>query len=186
MNRKRLLLVIDRDGTIIDNDDFPGREADWRKNLKTNKGVIEFILYLQSMFEVTSIVVSNQSGVARGYFDIQTVKDVNLYLEKTLKGNGIKIANWQFCPYVDKIYANKYPKIQLIDKWIKEKSKRKPSPEMVLDGLAELNKSIEDFESILVIGNRKDDSDLAKNLGARFIDVTGKTSKELIDILAVV
>lgn len=186
MKQKSLLLVIDRDGTLIINDNFPGKEANWVETLEINRSVAEFILYLQNSFYVTNIVVSNQSGVARGYFDVQTVQSINSHIDNMLRDFGIKIASWQFSPYVDKSYVMRYPQINFLGAYIKEKTKRKPSPEMVYDGLKELNKTIVDFDTVLVLGNRKDDSDLSDNLGAYFIDVAEKTSKQLIDILAVV
>ena len=74
---KRVLVVLDRDGTIIANDDFPGKRDDWKKALKLNSPVVSFLSYLQTKYKTTKIVVSNQSGVARGYFDKNRVEEIN-------------------------------------------------------------------------------------------------------------
>jgi len=181
-----MLLIIDRDGTLLASDDFPGKEHDWKGTIKINKPVAQFVSHLKNVFNVTSIVVSNQAGVARGYFDLDRVKAINSKLNQELMKSGIKIDSWQFCPDVDGAYLKKNPEVKILENYIKEKTKRKPSPKMVFDGLLELKKNIKDFDTILVLGNQKDDADLAKNLNARFINVVGKTLKELIDILAVI
>ncbi len=72
-----LLLILDRDGTLIENDNFFGKSQKWRKELRINEVVISFISYLQTKYKTTKIVISNQSGVARGYFSTQRVKFIN-------------------------------------------------------------------------------------------------------------
>ena len=63
---------------------------------------------------------------------------------------------------------------------MKEKTLRKPSPEMVFEGLDKLQKKITEFQSIIVIGDKdEDDGRLAQNLKGKFIDVKGKGYEEL-------
>ena len=64
--------------------------------------------------------------------------------------------------------------------YVKDKTRRKPSPEMVLDGLKEVKRELDTFSDVLVIGNSDDDQKLAENLKAKYVDVTGKSYEELV------
>lgn len=177
---KCVLVILDRDGTIISNDGFFGRESNWRRELKLNAPVVSFLSYLQTKYKTTRIVVSNQSGVARGYFDEQRVQEVNETIAELLKEQGIKIDSWNICPDVDAAYAKRHTEIPWRQSFVKKSTKRKPSPAMVTDALAILGNKISDFDSVMVIGNNDDDQALARVLGARWIDVRGKTYETLV------
>jgi rfaE bifunctional protein nucleotidyltransferase chain/domain len=179
MERKKLLLIIDRDGTLITNDDFFGQDPDWKTQIKYNNDVISLLSYLQTKFQTTKIVASNQAGVARNYFDDQRVRDINSTIDLELKSRGIKIDSWQFCPDMDSGYVAKNP-LKVNPAYVKKTTKRKPATTMVVDGLLEINKSIADFMEVLVIGDRDDDAKLAVKLKAKFIDVKWKKYPELI------
>jgi rfaE bifunctional protein nucleotidyltransferase chain/domain len=179
MERQKILIILDRDGTLIINDDFPGRNENWQAEIKLNNDVVSYVSYLQTKYNTTKIVVSNQSGVARGYFDEQRVKDINAKINQELKSRGVKIDNWQFCPDMDKGYVlNHSLKVNPI--YVKTNTRRKPGAVMVKDGLTEIGKNLNDFPIILVMGNGKDDQDLAFNLKAKFINVTGKKYLDLV------
>ncbi len=176
-----LLLVIDRDGTLIENDDFLGRNEDWKRELRLNEAVVSYLSYLQTKYKTTKIVVTNQAGVARGYFDCSRVEEINRHLDTVLQGKGLIIQNWQYCPEVEASYAElKKQELTFIADFVKEKTKRKPSPEMVDDGLQQLQKKKEDFTEVLVLGDREEDKGLAQNLMVKFIDVNGKGYEELL------
>jgi histidinol phosphatase-like enzyme len=61
------------------------------------------------------------------------------------------------------------------------KTKRKPSPSMVFDALKKLGLGLEDFEKIVVFGDREEDEKLASNLHAIFFNIKNKTEKEIIE-----
>jgi rfaE bifunctional protein nucleotidyltransferase chain/domain len=175
IDRKKLLLIIDRDGTIIENDDFPGKENNWEDKLKLKKNVVNFLNILQTKYKTTKIVVSNQSGVARGYFDCKRVEDINKFIESKLNLEGITIDNWQYCPDVDSKFANlKKNELNLNFSFVKDVTRRKPHVTMVNDALIRLGFQKENFDEVFVIGNAKDDEILAKNLNSKFINVENK------------
>lgn len=182
LDTKKMLLIIDRDGTIIEDTHYIGKDKDWKNEIKIIKPVIDIISYLQTKHDTTKIVVSNQAGVARKFFDCKTVEEINKYIDGELKKKGIKIDNWQYCPDADKAYAERKKKegFEFNSKFVKEKTKRKPNPDMVLDGLKELGKDLKDFTGIIVIGDNEDDKGLAKNLGANLIDVKEKSYDGLL------
>lgn len=178
---KRLLVILDRDGTIIHNDGFVGRDDDWKRALSLNAPVVSFLSYLQTKYKTTMIVVSNQSGVARGYFDEERVQEVNTVINEMLKNQGVKIDAWQYCPDVDAVYVSSHPEIPWQKKFVKKTTKRKPFPAMVIDALKEMGKNIRDFDTIMVLGNSQDDDGLAKALDAEWLDVRGKTYETLVE-----
>ena len=181
LKRESILMVLDRDGTLIDDEGFLGKNPDWKGKVKLKKEVIEFIAAIQRKYSTMKIVVSNQAGVARGYFGCKTVEEINKHIAGLLIKNGIKIDDWQYCPYVDFEYAklNK-EKINFNPEFIKEKTKRKPSPDMVYDALKALNKKLSDFSMIVVLGDKSEDKEMAKNINAEFIDSNHKTCKQML------
>ncbi|OGG04834.1 hypothetical protein A2Z33_06010 [Candidatus Gottesmanbacteria bacterium RBG_16_52_11] len=50
---------------------------------------------------------------------------------------------------------------------------------MIKDALSGLGKKPEDSEMLLVLGDRDEDSQLATNLGAVYIDVKGKSETQM-------
>lgn len=179
VKRENLLLVIDRDGTLIEDVSFLGKEKHWKKQVKLKKDVIDLLIYIQTKYDAVNVVISNQGGVARGYYDIKTVENINKCIEDLLMKKGIVMDNWQYCPDVDKDYALLMKEFRFNRKYVKDKTRRKPSPEMLLQALKELNKNKENFDKIVVIGNSKDDADMAENMNVKFIDVNNKTYAEL-------
>jgi len=142
---------------------------------------VDFLIYLKTKYDVTFIVVSNQAGVARKYFDCKKVEEINKYVDDMLKEKGIDIVNWQYCPDVDSDYAKLMKdKLKFDSKFIKKKTRRKPNTDMLLDGLKEINKKIEDFADTIIIGDRHEDKELADKLECKFIDVNDKNYNDLI------
>ncbi len=178
--REEILVIIDRDGTIVQKVKFLGKGKYWKKAIRLNKHVIDFLSAIQTKVNAIFIIVTNQAGVARGYFNCERVEEVNRYIDKLLRKNCVNIQDWRYCPDVDRVYAEKKTTIKFKKEYIKEKTKRKPCTDMVLDGLKHLKKSLDDFHRIIVIGDRHEDKGLAENLYAQYIDVKGKTTEDLL------
>lgn len=174
-----ILLIIDRDGTLIQDGGFFGRSEKWKEELQFNEVVVSYLSYLQTKYKTTKLVISNQQGVARNYFSCARVEEVNKYINNLMIQKGIKIDGWEYCPDVDIAYAGLKKEIIFNLDYIKEETKRKPSPKMVFDGLRKLGKTVEEFQNIVVMGDRDDDGGLAKKLKAKFIDVKGKNYEGL-------
>ena len=181
VDKMKLLLAVDRDGTLIMNDDYIGRNEEWQKELTLNKNVVNFLSFINTKYQPVMIVVSNQSGVARGYFGEERVQDINTEISKQLKKQGIQSLIWEYCPDVDESYAKVHPEVSWDQSYIKQETRRKPSSKMIVDALSKINMSISDFEKILVLGNNSDDQGLADSLGAQYIDVLEKSYELLID-----
>ena len=177
--REKMLLGIDRDGTLIEEVEFLGKEKEWKEQIKLRRHVVDLLIYFQTKYDTIMIIVSNQQGIARGYFDKMRVEEINKHIDGLLRNENIVIDNWQYCPDVDRKYAASMRDVEFDPDFVKDKTRRKPSPEMLMYALRELHKNKDDFDRIVVIGNSMDDTDLAKNMNVGFLDVTNKTYADL-------
>lgn len=143
---KRPAVFFDRDGTLITDVGYLNHSSQIKlfsqaagalKNLR-NAG---FYLF----------VVTNQSGVARGYFSEARVKKVHQKLQHLLKAQGAKIDAFFYCPH--------YPQGK-VKSLSKQCDCRKPSTGMVKQALKRY--SI-DLKKSYVVGDKLDDVLLARN-----------------------
>lgn len=180
-----LLVIIDRDGTIIKNNDFLGKNENWMDEIELNDPVVSYLSYLQTKYKMTKIVVTNQGGVARNYFDCARVEKINSHLASSLGKKGITIDRWEYCPDVNAAYAeSKKKELEFDSAFVKEHTRRKPSTSMVDDALRGLKRNLTDFSRVIVIGDRHEDGELAQNLNAVFVDVNEKGYDELLQIFS--
>jgi D-glycero-D-manno-heptose 1,7-bisphosphate phosphatase len=93
---ERPAVFLDRDGTIIEEKEFL---ADPR-GVEIMPTVVDALRLLGHRGYAT-IVVSNQSGVARGYFDDDAVRAVNAEIARILANDGVAIDGWYWCPHYD-------------------------------------------------------------------------------------
>ena len=101
------------------------------------------------------IIVTNQSGIARGYFSIRDVYRVHRYLKSELKKIGT---------YVDKIYFCPYHKDGIVKKYKRSSILRKPRIGMFL----KTNKIWRiDKKKSFMIGDQITDMVFAKNAGIK-------------------
>jgi len=87
-------VFLDRDGTIIREVSYLSRLSDIRLLPNVSKAISMLNL---AGFKV--VVVSNQSGVARGLFDASFVEKCHDVIAKRLKRPGARIDAWYFCPH---------------------------------------------------------------------------------------
>ena len=82
----------DRDGTII-------RDAGYLNSLEQIEimpGVVDLCLSLQQQGYLL-FVVTNQSGVARGYFDEKFVEETHRHLHDLFEKSGVVFREWYHC-----------------------------------------------------------------------------------------
>ncbi len=101
------------------------------------------------------IVVSNQSGVARGYFPIDLVNEVHDLMQKELAAGGAFLDEVLFCPH--------YPGGEVAE-YAVECRCRKPKPGMITE--AESRFHI-DMSRSYVVGDRFSDLELAASKGLK-------------------
>ena len=89
------LIILDRDGVINeDSDDYIKSPEEW----VPIPGSLEAIARLtRAGYRIA--VASNQSGVARGLFDLETLQRINDKMREAVVAAGGKIAGIFFCPH---------------------------------------------------------------------------------------
>lgn len=145
-------VFLDRDGVIIEDTGYVAG----KDRVRFLPGSADAIRRLnENGFKV--IVVSNQAGVARGYFDEAAVKETNEYIRDALARQGACIDAFYYCPHhVDGI----------IEAYRRDCYHRKPNPGMI-------EKAGRDFgidltESFLV-GDRGCDIEAGRRAGCRTV-----------------
>ena len=142
------IAFLDRDG-VINSCNSNNGYIGLLKDFKWVQGAIKAIKLLNKK-NYKVVVVTNQSGVARGFFSIKDVKKIHFYIQKKLKENDAKINKFYFCPY---------HKDGIIKKYKKNSSLRKPNIGMFL--LAKKRWNI-DRKNSFMIGDQKTDLQFAK------------------------
>jgi len=109
-------ILLDRDGTI--NIDY-GYVHETSK-LKFIDGALDGLKILSDLGYLL-IIISNQSGIGRGYFTYEEYNTFNNYMLDKLEKSGIHISKVYICPHVDSDNCNcRKPKLELFYKAIKE------------------------------------------------------------------
>jgi D-glycero-D-manno-heptose 1,7-bisphosphate phosphatase len=151
---KRPAIFFDRDNTLIVSDGYLG-DPD---KVVLIDGAADSVARARSLGFAT-VVVSNQSGVARGMFDEDAVRDVNKRMEEMLASAnaGAIIDRHEYCPYLPDASIEKYRQ---------DSDLRKPKPGMILQAA---DKLALDLSRSWVIGDAPRDVEAGKAAGCRTI-----------------
>ena len=141
----RRLILLDRDGTVNEEVHYLARPD----QLKLIPGVAAGIRQLnQAGFAVA--IVTNQSGIARGFLSLATLQDIHQRLRDLLAAEEALIDGIFCCPHL--------PTDNCIC--------RKPRPQLALDAARELNTTL---TGAIVIGDKECDLLLGKAIQATTI-----------------
>lgn len=145
-------IFLDRDDTLIED---PGYISD-PDQVKLLDGVPEALIQLKSLgFKL--IVVSNQSGIARGILTEKKLEEIHNRLKQLLAEKNAYLDNIYYCPY--------HPE-GIVQKYRKESNCRKPNPGMLLRAYAEMKI---DLEQSWCIGNSMRDVEAGAKAGCKTI-----------------
>lgn len=139
-------VFLDRDGVLMEDAGYPHRP----EHMHVLPGAKEAVARLRNAGYFL-VVVSNQSGVARGYFSEADVKTLNRKL-----GEALGIDHFYYCPH--------YPKAK--GSYGIECNCRKPKPGMLLRAAKEHNIALADS---WMIGDKLDDAKAGKAAGCRAV-----------------
>jgi D-glycero-D-manno-heptose 1,7-bisphosphate phosphatase len=157
-NEPSAAVFIDRDGTIIEDADYCSHP----KQVKVLPGVPEALRRLKSKgFKL--IVITNQSGIGRGFFTVDEYRSVESEVSRQL-GQGLIDATY-FCPDVPGQHS----------------SHRKPSPGMILQ--AKRDYQI-DLTRSFFIGDKEIDVECGRNAGVRTIRVQSGFDSDITESAA--
>tara|TARA_B100001057_G_scaffold500955_1_gene619184 strand:- start:24040 stop:24549 length:510 start_codon:yes stop_codon:yes gene_type:complete len=132
------------------------------KDFKWKKNVFEAIKFLNTN-KYLVIIISNQSGIGRGYYSEKSLKNLNLWIQKQLKKKKA---------FVNKFYHAPYYKYSKLKKYRNGYLDRKPNTGMI-------TKAFKKWKIIkkksFIIGDKESDKKLAKNLNMKFVKVNKKS-----------
>jgi D-glycero-D-manno-heptose 1,7-bisphosphate phosphatase len=142
-------VFLDRDGVLIEDTGYPHLEA----HLSLIPGAPEAVRRLNGLGYM-AVIVTNQSGVARGLFSEDQMHAFNALVVRRFAARGARIAAVYACPYHDEAEDPKWFHADHPD--------RKPNPGMILRAVADHN--IDPARSFL-IGDRRSDLEAARRAG---------------------
>ena len=155
-------IFLDRDGTINVEKDYIYKSED----LVFEEGTIEALKTFKNLGYIL-IVISNQSGIARGYFTEEDLNIFNNNMNEILKRNGIEITEFYCCPH--------HP--DGIGEYKKVCECRKPNNKMIEDAIKKYNIA---REKSYMIGDKT--SDIRAGLKSNLKTVLVKTGYGLKDM----
>lgn len=159
---KRRAVFLDRDGTINIEKDYLHKIEDF----EFIPGAPEAIKRLKDAGFLV-IVVSNQSGVGRGYFDEQAVERLHRYLQSELAGHNTLIDAFYFCPHHPEKGIGNYKIVC---------DCRKGAPGMLLQAAIDYNI---DLSRSFMVGDKLADIEAAENAGCQpILILTGYGQRE--------
>lgn len=150
MSMKAKAVFLDRDGTLNVDVDYLYRIEDlrWMEEAK------EAIAYLNAEgYKV--FVITNQSGIARGYYTIEQMEELHKHMAEEIAACGGRIEKFYYCPH------HKEGKVA---EYAVDCDCRKPKPGMLLQAFAENDI---DMEASFMVGDSKRDVEAAENAGIR-------------------
>ncbi len=138
-------VFLDRDGTIAIDVSYCRRPEDFKLFPSTAKAI-----KLLNEYGYKVIVITNQSGVARGYFDEDTLDRIHQKMQRELTEEGARIDGIYYCPH--------HPDDSC--------ECRKPKPKMILQAAKEHDI---DLKQSFMVGDKPMDIQAGQNAGCRTV-----------------
>ena len=151
-NAPRPAVFLDRDGTINEQMGYINHSC----RFQLLPGAAEAIKKLNDM-DIPVVVISNQSGLARGYFPEELLGEVHEKMNRLLAEKGAHVDAIYYCPHHPEAKEERFREAC---------SCRKPRPGLVLKAAKQLNL---DPGRSYVVGDRWSDIKTAANCGAKSV-----------------
>ncbi len=150
MKESRKAVFVDRDGTLNYDNGYTYKTSE----LKIYEDMIPLLkTYYENGYII--IVITNQSGINRGYYTVEEMDSFNTKLAEIFMKHGIKIEDFFYCPHTP------------------EESCKCRKPDTGLIEMAAEKYNIDIKSSIIIGDNDNTDGKLASKLGIKFIKVHG-------------
>jgi D-glycero-D-manno-heptose 1,7-bisphosphate phosphatase len=137
---KNKALFIDRDGVVNEDSAYPHTP----QQIVFKDGIFDLCRLAREKGYLI-VVVTNQAGVAKGYFKEEDVVGLHRWMQDRFRGQGIDIAGFYFCPF---------HKNAVVEKYRADSDLRKPRPGMVLQAARDLDI---DISKSLMVGDKESD-----------------------------
>jgi len=145
----RRAVFLDRDGTIIEDDGYISEVS----RIRVFPWSAEAIRRLRDAGFLI-VVVTNQAGVARGFFDEPFIGEAHRHLDALLASQGARIDAYYYCPHHPEGVVTPYARVC---------DCRKPAPGMIAKAASDLDI---DVAGSFVVGDKWLDIELAQRAGA--------------------
>ena len=150
MKESRKAVFVDRDGTLNYDNGYTYKTSE----LKIYEDMIPLLkTYYENGYII--IVITNQSGINRGYYTVEEMDSFNTKLAEIFMKHGIKIEDFFYCPHTP------------------EESCKCRKPDTGLIEMAAEKYNVDIKSSIIIGDNDNTDGKLASKLGIKFIKVHG-------------
>jgi D-glycero-D-manno-heptose 1,7-bisphosphate phosphatase len=146
----RPAVFLDRDGTLLEEGNYV---SDIRNVVFFPYTVDAVRLLNQAGFAV--VVITNQSGIARGIVQESFLAEAHAFIDKKLAEGGARIDGYYYCPH--------HPEGSIAE-FTRECDCRKPKPGQLRQAAADLDL---DLARSFVVGDRWSDVDAAAAVGGR-------------------
>lgn len=148
MDERRPCAFLDRDGVLIEDTGYPHRieEVRWVP------GVMPALRRLNAA-GLAVCIVTNQAGVARGYYDEAAVGRLHHWMAGAARAAGARLDGFAYCPFHPSAEDARYRR---------PSPRRKPGPGMIEDWLAHFPLR---REGSFLIGDRETDLEAARAAG---------------------
>ncbi len=156
-HRKRPVLFLDRDGVLNHDINYLHKRDQWQ----WIDGAIDTIKMANDL-GVAVVVVTNQAGVARGYYSEADLKSLHATINEELKSGGAFVDAFFYCPY--------HPVAADITYQVPVPFDRKPMPNLLLRAIRQLGL---DPAKSLFIGDQETDRRASEAAGVNFLRFEG-------------
>ena len=156
INKEQILVLLDRDGTLIENIRFLKKVSD----IKIKDRVIESLRKLDQV-KYKLVVVTNQSGISRGLVTVEEVDKIHKNLKKLFAMQGVKLENFVYCPHqqIDNCICRK-PRSQMIVELIKLSKANNNQVYYIGDNWTDILASHNFVKKTYLISNQKDSNQI--------------------------
>ena len=156
MTSQNRAVFLDRDGTIMEDSNYVG-EIERVTLIPCAKRALKRLQ--DAGFKL--FIVTNQSGVGRGYFTREAVEQIHAHLDEQFAAAGVKFDRYYVCPH--------HPEDNC--------ECRKPKPKFLRDAAAEFGL---DMARCFMVGDRPSDIQAGINAGTKTILVMTGVGRETL------
>lgn len=161
MNKIRAVFI-DRDGTINREKEYVSRIEDF----ELIPGSLE-ALRLLTQHGIKIYIVTNQAGIAKGYFTEEQFQSLTEYMIRIFENEGVKIENILYCPHHPEGVVPEYTGDCLC---------RKPNNKLIQDVVDENHLKIDE---VVLIGDKNTDIEAGRRLRMKtYLVETGYGAEE--------
>lgn len=144
---KTKALFLDRDGVVNVDKGYVYKEQDF----EFCDGIFELCqLFLSKDYQI--FIITNQSGIARGFYSEEEFKQLSHFMCANFEKNGVKITQIYHCPHLDGCNC------------------RKPKPGMILQAQKDFKVNL---ANSVFIGDNLSDMQAGKNAGVKTLCLIG-------------